>query len=142
MWNGLRVSIAKIMIAIAPATRREAGQLLNAKVGEARFITVVLSFACPAVVAWLSRCEILDAGGLSSGITPWDEWYHAMALAKLDLGGEATCERRSVQGPGHGGASPEKVGQWRPFHRPKAWRRGECQGRKGFVTVHWAGQGM
>jgi hypothetical protein len=63
MSNGIKVSIAKIMIAIAPALRREAGQLLNAKVAEVRFITVVLSFACPAVVAWLSRCAILDAGG-------------------------------------------------------------------------------
>jgi hypothetical protein len=33
---------------------------------------------------------------LSSGITPWDEWYHAMALAKLDLGGRAACGRRSA----------------------------------------------
>jgi len=57
----------------------------------------------------------MRADRLSSGITPWDNWYHAMALAKLDLGGGAACERRSVQRPGHGGASPEKVGQWRPF---------------------------
>src|SRR5580692_946072 len=63
MSNGIKVSIAKIMIAIAPAPRREAGQVLNAMVAEVRFITGVLSFACPAVVAWLSRCAILDAGG-------------------------------------------------------------------------------
>ena len=52
----------------------------------------------------------MRADRLSPEITPWDEWYHAIALAKPDLGGGAACERRSVQGPGHGGASPEKGG--------------------------------
>jgi hypothetical protein len=53
----------------------------------------------------------MRADRLSPGMTPGDEWYHAIALAKPDLGGGAACERRPVQGPGHGGASPEKVGQ-------------------------------
>ena len=62
MFNGVKVSITKIMIASAPAMKGEAGQLLNAKVGEVRFVTVVLSFACPAVVAWLYRRGVLDMG--------------------------------------------------------------------------------
>ena len=31
------------------------------------------------------------ADRLSSGIMPWDEWYHAMALAKVDRKRGATC---------------------------------------------------
>src|SRR5205807_8964580 len=88
MSNGIKVSIAKIMIAIAPATRREPGQLRNAKVEEVRLITVVLSFACPEVSLGSPAARpLMPADRLSSGIMPWDEWYHAMALAKLDLGG-------------------------------------------------------
>ena len=41
MSNGVKVSIAKIMIARAPAMSREAGQLLSADGGEVRFITAV-----------------------------------------------------------------------------------------------------
>jgi hypothetical protein len=50
------------MIASAPAMKGEAGQLLSAEVGQVRFVTVVLSFACPAVVAWLYRRGVLDMG--------------------------------------------------------------------------------
>jgi hypothetical protein len=56
------VSITKIMIASAPAMKGEAGQLLSAEVGQVRFVTVVLSFACPAEVAWLYRRGVLDMG--------------------------------------------------------------------------------
>jgi len=41
MSNGVKVSIAKIMIASAPAMSRDAGQLLSADGGEVRFITAV-----------------------------------------------------------------------------------------------------
>jgi hypothetical protein len=62
MSDGVKVSITKIMIASAPAMKGEAGQLLSAEVGQVRFVTVVLSFACPAVVAWLYRRGVLDMG--------------------------------------------------------------------------------
>jgi hypothetical protein len=68
------------MIASAPAMSREAGQLLSDEVGEVRFVTAEPPFACPAVVAWLYRREVLIwAERLSCRIIPWDEWYHAMA---------------------------------------------------------------
>jgi hypothetical protein len=112
MFNGVKVSITKIMIASAPAMKGEAGQLLSAEVGEVRFITVVLSFCmpCGCLLALAAR-SLMRADRLSPGITPADEWYHAIALAKPGLGGGVACERGSVQGPGHGGVSPEKVGQ-------------------------------
>jgi hypothetical protein len=103
------------MIAIAPAPRREAGRLLNAKVAEVRFITVVLSFACPAVAAWLSRCAILDAGGQTFA-------------GDNALGRMVPRNRTREAGPGGWGGLREAIGtgtrSWRCLAR-KRWANGD-----------------